>query len=1708
MLTIAGDIELNPGPVRFPCGTCGRAVQSNHRGVCCDECNKWYHIRCANIPSSDYTSLSNTSETWVCTDCNGQRTQNYHLGDIESNRGCIRFPCGTCGRAIQTNHRGICCDECNKWYHVICANIADSHYSSRAEHFVCDICHNRQMQRRQHRQRQNLQEVFESNREQCHIRFPCGTCGRAVQSNHRGVCCDHCNKWYHIRCANIADDDYMTLSSSSENWVCNNCYRQLPEHGTNQCHNMHEHRMSDSANHMTQEQYLHSKGWQTKPLHEQSWAQTYMSQFQSKQNQWQNKKCVICNELWPTRTHLNVNPYICSRCERDRHHPKLFSAENDMDPGSVPPCLQNMTQIEELLIARACPIMTVYHKHGGQLGYSGHVLNLAQNIQQFINKLPVRVNSLPFLTITRQGAANTHSNFRVRREKVLNALLWLQYNSKFYKDIEIDLDSVQDLPVDGIPDALLNLELPEGNNVSMTDEGPSSENTDDNVYNNPSSSYIPYVQQMQTEEDAIRSTVAGNDPLDWPPIENTPINEFQTEGLATMVFPTLFPYGKGDPTCKGRHHAVTLAEAFKHLERYCDVLPNGQFYWRFASHPRFPYWALNMKQRHELLSQSKVYIRQHPCDANLTVEQLQDMVGTLNSTQLINRLQRYATKVLGSKQYWYTRCQELKALLEQKGPATFFWTVSSADNYWPELHSLLPHSTQTEVTHGMRANAVIKNPHVTDWFFHSKLKDFVNFWLSKTLDADWYWYRYEYQARGSTHAHGCAKLKNDPGLCKLVTSAAIGWVEQNVLDKALLNNLHIPQNQHIILYGQYAKKQAVAYVDWLVTTVNNSIPDSYWTSPQPHPCSIKFNEVQTNAEEDYCNLVNTVQRHTRCSPAYCIKQKQNQQQPTCRFGYPKDCIHQTEITFEYLSNGDLRAMLTTKRNDPRLNSHNRLMLQNWRANVDLQVIVDMTACARYMAKYVSKCEPHSKAMDAIYANCVGKLNSHSNPLTAFGKAMIQVVGERDFGAQETAHILQSLPLYSCTFNFVALSLDGGRQIRTNTQTPQDNSTKPSLLETYMNRMQYKDNFPDIMSLNLLTFVSKYTLFQAELTPRANEVIVRTFPTYNPDPKGRNYGLYCKYQLLKLKPWHTNPQNVWDNQPEFEDTFIDTYRNFLKSEYAQTHVSTISEELYHAEQYLSTQQSLGDEHDHTEDTPEHNQEEWMLLCQLNPTYTTPDSSDDSTDWSEAARQLPQEVLLSCPNWIKHTKSQSQDSLNRLQSTHVDVNLLNEQQLKAYNIISTHFRSNNDQPLCMLILGTAGTGKSFLIHTIAQLLGDKCVLTATTGIAAFHIGGITLHSALQLPIHRHNCNDLRGQTLAAMQHRWTNKKYLIVDEVSMMGQKMMEWVDKRLRQATTLTQTPFGGLSVILIGDFAQLPPVGDRPLFANEHIGSHGHTMYQLFTNVVMLTQVVRQSGSSVENTLFRELLLRLRDGKSTEDDWTTLLQRTPAIANNANDFNDVTHLFYKKEHVAEYNYEAITKLGTPIARINAIHSCTAAAMAKSDEAGGLEPVIFIAKRAKVMLTSNLWQQVGLCNGATGIVNNVLYAEGHQPPNLPIAILINFFNYTGPPFIPEKPKCVPIPPIVFEWHNGAKTISRQQLPLRLSYAMTIHKSQGQTMDKAVIDIGNKEMAAGCTFVALSRLKTLSGLLIQPMTFERLQSIGKLKRMQQRITEEERLNSLAL
>ena len=183
-----------------------------------------------------------------------------------------------------------------------------------------------------------------------------------------------------------------------------------------------------------------------------------MGSFHAMQKKWEHRTCNVCHERWPTRQKLSASEYICVRCSRDKHTPKLYSAENDMLPGTHPPCLEGLTKVEEMLIARACPVMCVYRKHGGQHGYRGHVLNLPQDIQGFVDTLPSHVADIPVLLVRRHGMDNTHADFRVRRELILNALKWLQANNRFYYDIHIDFSVLQDLPADGVPSSVLHVE--------------------------------------------------------------------------------------------------------------------------------------------------------------------------------------------------------------------------------------------------------------------------------------------------------------------------------------------------------------------------------------------------------------------------------------------------------------------------------------------------------------------------------------------------------------------------------------------------------------------------------------------------------------------------------------------------------------------------------------------------------------------------------------------------------------------------------------------------------------------------------------------------------------------------------------------------------------------------------------------------------------------------------------------------------------------------------------------------------------------------------------------------------------------------------------------------------------------------------------------------------------------------------------------------
>ena len=119
------------------------------------------------------------------------------------------------------------------------------------------------------------------------------------------------------------------------------------------------------------------------------------------------------------------------------------------------------------------------------------------------------------------------------------------------------------------------------------------------------------------------------------------------------------------------------------------------------------------------------------------------------------------------------------------------------------------------------------------------MKKFIKHWLYDSLDAKWHWYRFEYQSRGSIHCHGVAKLKNDPGLCKLSETALNGYLEENRGNAT----------STIAIGGRKATDKICQYVDWLLSTCNPNSPDNgLWIKPSVHPCQKNYKDVKDSKQ--------------------------------------------------------------------------------------------------------------------------------------------------------------------------------------------------------------------------------------------------------------------------------------------------------------------------------------------------------------------------------------------------------------------------------------------------------------------------------------------------------------------------------------------------------------------------------------------------------------------------------------------------------------------------------------------------------------------------------------------------------------------------------------------------------------------------------------------------------------------------------------------
>ena len=210
-----------------------------------------------------------------------------------------------------------------------------------------------------------------------------------------------------------------------------------------------------------------------------------------------------------------------------------------------------------------------------------------------------------------------------------------------------------------------------------------------------------------------------------------------------------------------------------------------------------------------------------------------------------------------------------------------------------------------------------------------------------------------------------------------------------------------------------------------------------------------------------------------------------------------------------------------------------------------------------------------------------------------------------------------------------------------------------------------------------------------------------------------------------------------------------------------------------------------------------------VSQLQPDIDTP----EDYDWLAQAR--------SYSNIEEAASFISQEKQRTPFTTTATPDNLQGRQHDVYDTVKAHFESGDDDPLHIIVNGTAGTGKSYLINCLRLLLGTSLKVAAPTGVAAFIIDGRTLHSLLHLPV-RGDFKDMEGINLHNIQEELSSTKYLIIDEMSMVSRKTFGMIDRRLRQAFPhKSQVLFGGCSVLLFGDFGQLPPVFGLPLYTTQ-----------------------------------------------------------------------------------------------------------------------------------------------------------------------------------------------------------------------------------------------------------------------------------------------------
>ncbi|XP_071150816.1 uncharacterized protein [Mytilus edulis] len=1217
---------------------------------------------------------------------------------------------------------------------------------------------------------------------------------------------------------------------------------------------------------------------------------------------------------------------------------------------------------------------------------------------------------------------------------------------------------------------------------------------------------------------------------------STPVSMMTEVGNEAMSFPAQFPEGLFGSFDNNRPVHLTRTRYF-----HARLLSGDM---RFSTDSSYIFYAQYLSELEQVISKVSIALRKSSgkdtAGNNITASMLTDR-NQLKSLLSTDQGYKFLTPIRGTPPYWQSVLKDLLATIRQLGIPTWFATFSAADMRWSEIINLLleqQQSTQsfedldwTAKSEILRLNPVM-NAVMFDHRFHTFLKEIIikRRIVGKVKD---HFHRIEFQQRGSPHAHCLFWIEDAPLLDKADDQTVCDFVDKYVtcelpdysVDPELYEIVSIVQ-QHSKHHTKSCKKKG--------TTCR-------FHFPRPPSEKTFISRRQSLADPKIKKPPQQLKDHAQSvlHNLWTIINNENLEDITTDRLFAAAGITQKDL--EDASNILTKRNTVTLKRSPSdlwVNQYNPDLLRCWNANMDIQFITDAYSCVMYIISYISKAEREmgivleNASKEAAAGNCGAQ-----QAMKKIGGAYFR---QREVSAQEAVYRVCGLHLKESSrkVQFVPVGENQVKMslplnvIRKKAEQLQDNDIW--MLSLYD---RYKARPVDIVFENVCyaSFCSEFRVLSPSQIPqhpvkcqvynlqheygciqkrsRTDSAVIK-YPRFSQEKYPElhfhaNLQLFLPHRLesqlkpMKFKTYEEMFMNGFviippAKQPVSVKSIVDTNRLLFEQNV---------EDLDEAEELLQAEGTQEDA--------------WALIA--------PEAEAERLDGELSREELcEKEIEIEIPELDTSTRKTNKGHDIEIRQTlfpgpqmKTYIQQLNTEQKGIFYRIRQwcidKVNCKDPEPFRVFINGGAGTGKSHLIkcmyYEMNKILSPHSanpddivvLLTAPTATAAYNIGGTTLHQAFSLPKSLHlPYIYLRDDAINKLRSKLQNLCILIIDEISMVGQPVLLYISERLRQIKQSRNALFGNICVIAVGDFYQLPPVKQKSLY-----NLKPDSQFPLWSSnfsIVELKQIMRQK----DDMMFAELLNRLRVKKKSD----CLRLDDKAILESCEQHTvppETLHIFGTNKEVALHNTQMIESVCPITQTIDALdydkHPQTGRLKVREvpyeTSYDFLPAHLVIGPKARVMLLRNVDLACGLVNGAMGTVTNVL------PPkpgfSTPQGVMVLFDNEKiGQSKKHHSSKHQPTKISMFE-ENLEKNAVRYQFPLQLSWACTIHKVQGITTDKAVVSLKHI-FAAGMTYVALSRVTSMAGLVIKDFDEKHIycnEQIGKaLQQMPQFLTVKDR------